>query len=369
MQLSEIREELDTLGQQLLTLLQRRQELAREVARQKKVSDSVIHAPTREAQIIQRTTDQCVELGLNSDFVLEIVSLMIAHAKDAQCDVLGVDTFMDMRPQKKEDLRSNLLRLTEVVAGKYDRENWHHTQRDAISFHLAHERELLESAMSAVEEKDVVVDLGCAVGNVCELLEGDFESVCGVDLSSHMLSVAVNRRQWGGNVSFQEHDLSSSIPFTDGALSFAVANFGTASEISPSYFPELHRVLKPGGTALLSFYNKDALSTLWYYPWPTTLRSHLNTYNDTLEVWEGDAVYVIEAEGMTVETLQSRAQAHGFAVEWVESFPTYLSVLPRFFFSSPRFAKLVGAVEELDRVLSKQAPYRGTFLTALLRKN
>mgnify|MGYP001618739550 CR=1 FL=1 len=94
MDLKKIREHLDIMDWDLLVLLATRLLLVREVAEQKR-GKGPIHAPEREAEIFSRVADDCHVLGLDPDYILEIVSLIIAHAKDAECDVLGIDTFFN----------------------------------------------------------------------------------------------------------------------------------------------------------------------------------------------------------------------------------------------------------------------------------
>ena len=112
-------------------------------------------------------------------------------------------------------------------------------------------------------------------------------------------------------------------------------------------------MLETGGKAFLSFYNADAISNLWYYPWPSTLRAHLNTYNNTLEVWYRNKVYTVRGNGMTAFALKQECEQYGLTVEWVETYPTFLSIIPRLFFGSPRYQKLVQAVTDPQNVIPK----------------
>jgi hypothetical protein len=88
-------------------------------------------------------------------------------------------------------------------------------------------------------------------------------------------------------VSFEQRDLDETIPLADSSVSFAVANFGAASELRPDLLNELQRLLKAGGKALLSYYNKDALVNHWIYPWPATIHSHLNPYGSRTVAGDG----------------------------------------------------------------------------------
>lgn len=369
MELDNIRDRIDALNWQMLLILQERLALVREVAVQKqKKGDGVIHAPSREAEMFDKAADHCRVLGLDPDYVLEIFSLMIAHAKDAECDVLGVDTFLETRPKTQEDLRANLLKLTAATAPHYGLDYCEGQGADAVRSYLQREQQLLRESIDALPQRKLALDLGCATGKTAELLERYFCRVRGLDLCPLMVEHARTRRSWPEFVEFAAMDLEERIPVENDSVSFAVANFGAASEVSQHLLQELSRVLEPGGQGFLSFYNADAISNLWYYPWPSTLRSHLNTYNNTLEVWYQGKVYTVQATGMTEAALKQECERHGLTVKWVQTYPTFLSIVPRFFFGSPRFQKLVKAVTEADEALARKKPYRGTYLTALIKK-
>jgi chorismate mutase len=368
MELEQIRSRLDALSWQMLLILAERLMLVKEVAHQKKVKgDGIIHAPGREAAIFDRTRDHCRILGLDSDYVLEIVSLMIAHAKDAECDVLGVNTFLDTRPKSPEELRANLLQFTEAIAADHAADYCQGSGSDAVQSHLIRERRLLEQSISGLNNTDLALDIGRATGATTAVLESYFRRIEVYDVCPHLIERVRTKKTWSDTVEFAVADLHTQIPAADATVSFAVANFGGASEIM-NVLPELGRTLMSGGKAFLSFYNSDAISSLWYYPWPSTMRSHLNTYNNTLEVWYRDKVHVIRGNGMSVSVLLQECQRNGLTVEWVETYPTFLSILPRFFFGSTRFQSLVHAVAEIDDSLARQGPHRGTYLTALIGK-
>jgi len=369
MELERIRDRLDALSWQMLLILSERLMLVREVAEQKrKKGDGVIHAPSREAAIFDRTVDHCRVLGLDPDYVLEIVSLMIAHAKDAECDVLGVDTFLDTRPKSHDELRANLLAFTEAIAQDHAIDYCEGTGADAVQSYLRREKLLLEETVRGLGQRGFALDLGRATGTTTDILEPHFSRVGVFDICPFMIEGAKAKKAWSRSVHFDVADVSSGIPAEDGEVSFAVANFGAASELSSNLLPELARTLVSGGKACLSFYNTDAISNLWYYPWPSTLRSHLNVFNNTLEAWYKGKVYVIQGIGMTANLLRAECERNGLTIEWMETYPTVLSILPRFFFGSARFQKLVQAVNEIDDALAKSEQHRGTYLIALIRK-
>jgi ubiquinone/menaquinone biosynthesis C-methylase UbiE len=65
---------------------------------------------------------------------------------------------------------------------------------------------------------------------------------------------------------YTEIDLTTGIPMSDTSVDFLVSSFGSAGEVHPDIISEVNRVLKPGGKAWLSFYNKDAFAHIWWQP-------------------------------------------------------------------------------------------------------
>ena len=361
MTIDQYRMELNENLEQLLVLFERRQHLSRLVAKEKGRTGMPVHVPQREAELFSWTRRRCGELHLDPDFVLEIVSLLIAHGKYEQCAELGLQTFMDTGPQDPDVLHSNLLQLAKAAAPTY---HLRHSNQDALALFLNQEQTLLELCIDNIGRHSYAVDLGCANGSVCAMMEDKFRYVVGIDVSNAMLDQARGRRAWSENVEFKQHDLRRGIPLEDGVADLVVANFGAASIVCTDIFPEVSRVLRPGGTAFLSFYNRNAISTRWYYPWPTTLRSRFNPHNDTLEVWEGDSVYTIHATGVDRITVREGALLSGLQEVQICTHPGFMSVLPRFMFSSPHFQPLVKAVAECEA----QDDGFGTYYTAIYKK-
>ena len=120
MSLDEIRDRLDLGDTQMLEWLATRASLVREVARIKEAKGASLQAADREASMFARKQIQCRVLGLDFHYVAELVSLMIWHSKQIECDELGRDTFLDTNPVPPERLHSQLLELTAAEAPRYD---------------------------------------------------------------------------------------------------------------------------------------------------------------------------------------------------------------------------------------------------------
>jgi arsenite methyltransferase len=114
-------------------------------------------------------------------------------------------------------------------------------------------RELVRDALAA-QPGERIVDVGCGPGfYAAELLEqvGPEGSVTGVDASAQMLAIAARRCEGLGNVSFHESD-ATALPLpdasADGAISVQVLEY---VEDVGAALAELHRVLRPGGRAVV----------------------------------------------------------------------------------------------------------------------
>ena len=364
MSLDEIRDRLDLGDTQMLEWLATRARLVREVARIKEAKGASLQSAEREASMFARKQIQCRVLGLDFDYVAELVSLMIWHSKQIECDELGRDTFLDTEPVPPARLHEQLLELTAIEAPRYD-EYCRGEDADAVSSYIDREFEWIRAAAGGAPDRELALDLGCATGQVAEFLQSRFERVRGFDVSPAMIEHARARCEWGPGVEIEVRDLDAGIPVADGTVSLAVANFGAASELSAELPHELARVLRPGGTALLSWYNRDALVNDWFYPWPATVHSHLNPHNDTLEVWSGESVYTIRARAMTVDEARLACESAGLEFRLAGTFPTLQPILPAFVARNPRARSLYDTCRQLDDHLAAPGIDRGSFIIAV----
>ena len=367
MSLDEIRERLDLGDTQMLEWLATRAMLVREVARIKDAKGSSLQSADREASMFARKQVQCRVLGLDFHYVAELVSLMIWHSKQIECDELGRETFLDTSPVPEERLHEQLLELTAAEAPRYD-EYCRGEGADAVSSYIDRELGWIELAAQEAPDREIALDLGCATGPVAEFLQSRFDRVRGFDISPAMVGHARARCAWNSGVEFEVCDLDGGIPAGDGTVSFAVANFGAASELATELPGELARVLRPGGTALLSWYNRDALVNQWFYPWPATVHSHLNPHNDTLEVWSGGSVYTIRARAMTVDGARRACESEGLEFRLGGTYPTLQPILPAYVARSPRTRALYDTCRELDDHLAYPGIDMGSWIIAIVAR-
>lgn len=137
---------------------------------------------------------------------------------------------------------------------------WHLYERvyDAILLRLIPYRRLMERAVREVNPLNgkAYLDAGCGTGNLLVLLlsSGRDIEATGVDFSPAMLKRAGEKLDVSGNrVRLLQHDLNSPLPFStdlfDGVTCLNVLYALGKPEVLVG---ELHRVLKPGGRAIIS---------------------------------------------------------------------------------------------------------------------
>ncbi len=368
--LAPLRKQLDHVDQGLLGLLSVRSDLVKHVGRLKEQFGKPLQASDREAAMFKKLGDRCGELGLDEGYALELWSLIIWNSKIMECREANRDTFMNKEPVDPAILRSNLLRLTAGVATQYDA-YCNGPGTNAIRAYRDREEHAYKRCFSDPNmDRNLALDLGCASGQFTRYLSQDFQSVQAFDVSPDMIEEACNLGSCGTHVTFQVHDLEHGIPVTDSSVSFVIANFGVASELGSRLLPELKRVLKPGGKALLSFYNEMALVNHWFYPWPSTVHARNNPFNNTVEVWANGSVYVVQGKAETVANLQLQCRVNGLEPEFWETYPTLQSVLPSVFFQEPMFENFIGMAQEIDNHLARSISgiNRGMYILTVVTK-
>ncbi|MDH6143990.1 MULTISPECIES: class I SAM-dependent methyltransferase [Kitasatospora] len=156
-------------------------------------------------------------------------------------------------------LRGRVRRSYDTVAEEYQRR---------IGGELADkplDRALLAALLEQAEPGAPLADLGCGPGHVTGWLADRGAEAVGVDLSPGMVALA---RGTHPQAEFRVGDLCR-LPAADGEFGAAVMFYSvihlTAAEL-PTAFAELHRVLRPGGRALLAFHlgNETRRLTDWW---------------------------------------------------------------------------------------------------------
>lgn len=115
------------------------------------------------------------------------------------------------------------------------------------------DRALLTALIEQAPAGTIIGDLGCGPGHVTGWMAAHGATATGIDLSAGMIEVA--RREQPG-IDFRVGDLLS-LPAADGEFGAVVA-FYSIIHLAPGELPaalaEMHRVVRPGGLALLAFH-------------------------------------------------------------------------------------------------------------------
>jgi ubiquinone/menaquinone biosynthesis C-methylase UbiE len=104
-----------------------------------------------------------------------------------------------------------------------------------------------------------VLDLGCGIGFwLIEFLERNVKSIYGVDLSKNSLDLAERRLKIYGKEARLSLGNGEKLDFPDGYFEHVNCQGVIHHTVNPqNVVNEIYRVLKPGGTALISVYYKN----------------------------------------------------------------------------------------------------------------
>ncbi len=150
---------------------------------------------------------------------------------------------------KSKDLRDNVSYYDEFAAG--------YEQRRHHGYHQFLDDEQIALVKDHLRSGDRVLEIGCGTGLLMMRLADHDGEVVGVDLSPGMLEHA---RARGLNV---QESAADKLPFEDASfdLAYSFKVLPHVQEIERA-LAECARVLRPGATAILEFYNPTSLRGL-----------------------------------------------------------------------------------------------------------
>ena len=166
---------------------------------------------------------------------------------------------MTLQPIRQEQKTGEVQTGYDRVAEEYARHLYDELQHKAL------DRELLDRFADQVRGKGLICDLGCGPGQVARYLHDKKVEVCGVDLSPGMIAEA---RWLNRDIEFSQGDMLA-LPVADESWA-GIAGFYAIVNFPPSDLAavtrEMRRVLRPGGSVLLSFHigkQIEHVSDLW----------------------------------------------------------------------------------------------------------
>ena len=136
---------------------------------------------------------------------------------------------------------------------------------------------------------DLMLDVGCGSGQACNLLQGHFKKIIGIDISEEQIKQAKKQNKFD-NITYQI-GAAEKLPAADGSVDLITAGIAAHWFNLPEFFKEVERVLKPTGCIALFGYNVTRI-------WATSQKNEDLTLETgkLLNMMCGDAVAKNEAE-------------------------------------------------------------------------
>ena len=116
-----------------------------------------------------------------------------------------------------------------------------------------------------------VLDVGCGIGWLVWQFARGGAKVTGVDLSDNSLALARKRLDFDGLQAELVKGNAQELPFPDSSFDF-VTSAGVLHHTpdTQSAIDEIHRVLRPGGRAMISLYYRNWALSRWMWPFTRT---------------------------------------------------------------------------------------------------
>jgi SAM-dependent methyltransferase len=143
-----------------------------------------------------------------------------------------------------EDLQSSYDRVAEDYAAQF---------RDEME-KKPFDRKMLDWLIEKVGERGIICDMGCGPGQIARYLHDLGAKVCGVDLSPSMVEQALALHP---DIPFQQGDMLALTKVDDNSYGGVAAFYSIVHVPRPAVvqaLQELKRVLRSGGTLLLTFH-------------------------------------------------------------------------------------------------------------------
>ena len=368
--LDQIGRRLRQVDQELVALMGQRMRLSLQVEEYKRTRNEAIFRPDVEKRRLDEVCELARHHGMNPEFARSVFYAIIGESCKMQMIQLQKNAYLPDEDIDEEQwnarLKENLLNLTARCAPIYDKE--YDAGFYATRLHADFEQSMILGACQHYRGTGLAIDLGCGTGRVALTLADSFTQIVGYDISPDMIEVARRKYQdaHARKCSFEVVDLEAGIPHPDSAVSFVVMGMGFASDIRllPKVLREVHRVLIPGGTAFMSFYNAEALIYHWeFIPWPVGLAAEINPRKHCLNVQIDDKVYEIYARPYTTDEVHD-LMPRGLPIIKLATHPTVCSIMPDVLFDDKRVQDSIATIDE--KLADENM---GAYITVLARKS
>ncbi len=287
--LQELGERLRYVDQGLIALLSRRMSLALQIEEFKHAKGLPIFRPDIELKRLHQAEEWAKGYGINAEFARSIMYMIINEACKTQMIQWQGN---HEAPRMNEDewdaqLRENTLVLARKSAPFFD--ELRDTHFPSTKLQEAFELSDIKFMTDDSDEKNCLLDLGCATGRQSLPLKDMFDHVTGYDIGQELITVAQKKipKGYKKRIAYRVWDVEKSIPLPSASVSHVLLGMGSASELRNirKVLEEVHRVLIHGGLAFLSFYNKDTYLYKWkFLPWITGLARQIDVAKECVEV-------------------------------------------------------------------------------------
>lgn len=153
-----------------------------------------------------------------------------------------------MPKSKSDPVVDELQKSYDLVAGDYA-ENF----RDELA-HKPFDRKMIDWLIEKVGDAGTICDLGCGPGQIARFISDRGGNVCGIDISQGMVEHAATLNP---GIEFSQGNMLDLADVADGSFAGIAAFYSiihVPREMLGQALSEMHRVLKTGGVALVTFH-------------------------------------------------------------------------------------------------------------------
>ncbi len=276
-------------------------------------------------------------------------------------------TFID--PHRWQAGKEEHIRLSNAAAESYDEK---YAQANyATKLYMDYEIAQIARVIGLSPGSRTALDLGCGTGRDSFVLAEHVEQVYGYDNAPDMIRQA-DRSKLGrriGNVAFQVLDVEeTTLPHRANSIDIVNSGFGMASFLREpaTLLAEVRRVLKPGGYALFSFYNRSSLIKELPVGWAPSLAALAGDDYQSLNVsLNAKECFSLSARFYTVNEVRAELARFLEVIDLV-TFPSLSGLLPQEVFENCRMQELCKLADE--HLASNLGIAAGHYIVAICRK-